>query len=120
MSEPPTDPLTALRDALRSFRAERDWDRFHAPKNLAAALIVEAGELLEHFQWMTEAESDALPPEALDEVRFEIADVLIYLVQLADRLGVDPVQAARDKMAINAVRHPVAGARVRRDEHDRR
>jgi NTP pyrophosphatase (non-canonical NTP hydrolase) len=73
--------LAALRQALRDFAAERDWDQFHTPKNLAAALSVEAAELLEHFQWLTAAESAALPPEKLAAVREEIADVLLYLEQ---------------------------------------
>jgi len=105
----PPDSLDRLRDLLRAFSAERDWDRFHAPKNLACALIVEAGELLENFQWLSEAQSDALPAEALAEVRLEMADVLIYLVRLADRLGVDLVAAAREKMVINSQRFPVVG-----------
>ena len=105
----PADSLDRLRAALRVFSAERDWDRFHAPKNLASALIVEAGELLEHFQWLSEAQSDALPAQALADVRMELADVLIYLVRLADRLGVDLVAAAGEKMAISAQRFPPVG-----------
>jgi NTP pyrophosphatase (non-canonical NTP hydrolase) len=114
-----SDALVELRDALRHFATERDWDRFHAPKSLAAALIVEAGELLEPFQWLTEAQSDALPPETLAEVRLELADVLLYLVRLADRLGVDLAEAAREKMALNALRYPVEKARGRSDKYDR-
>jgi NTP pyrophosphatase (non-canonical NTP hydrolase) len=104
---PPADPLTELRDALRAFAAERDWERFHAPKNLAAALVVEAGELLEPFQWLPDARSHELPPDVLEAVRMEMADVLIYLVRLADRLDVDLADAARRKIAINALRFPV-------------
>jgi dCTP diphosphatase len=115
----PPDALHALRDALRRFAAERDWDRFHAPKSLAAALIVEAGELLEPFQWLTEAQSASLPPETLAEVRLEMADVLLYLVRLADRLGVDLAEAARDKMALNALKYPIDKARGRSDKYDR-
>lgn len=118
---PPADPLAELRDALRVFAAERDWDRFHAPKSLAAALVVEAGELLEPFQWLTEAQSEAaeLPPETLEAVRMELADVLLYLVRLADRLGVDLADAARRKMAINALKYPVELARGRADRSER-
>lgn len=105
------DSLESLREALDRFAEERDWSRFHAPKNLAAALVVEAGELLEPFQWMTEAESGQLSAEQLAEVRLEMADVLIYLVRLADRLEVDLLAAARDKMAINAKRYPPALSR---------
>lgn len=113
------DSLIALRDALRRFARERDWERFHAPKSLAAALIVEAGELLEPFQWLTEAQSAALPPETLAEVRLEMADVLLYLVRLADRLGVDLAEAAREKMALNALKYPIDKAHGRSDKYDR-
>jgi NTP pyrophosphatase (non-canonical NTP hydrolase) len=115
----PADPLAELRDALRVFAAERDWERFHAPKNLAAALVVEAGELLEPFQWLPDERSHALPPDVLEAVRMEMADVLLYLVRLADRLAVDLADAARRKMAINAMRYPVDKARGRSDKHDR-
>ena len=80
------DSLAALRARLRAFVAERDWDKFHNPKNLAMALVAEAGELVEHFQWLTAEEADDLSPEVREEVEQEIADVLIYLVELADRL----------------------------------
>ncbi len=100
------ETLTALRDALRDFCTERDWHRYHTPKNLAMALIVEAAELVEHFQWMTPEESLALSPEKLAAVRDEVADTFIYLVELADVLGVDLLAAARDKMAKNAVKYP--------------
>ena len=118
-TDAPDDPLLELRDALRRFAADRDWDRFHAPKNLAAALSVEAAELLEHFQWLTEAESDALPPETLDAVRLEMADVLLYLVRIADRLGVDLAQAALDKLVLNAEKYPVEKAKGRSEKYDR-
>jgi dCTP diphosphatase len=100
------ESIEQLREALRRFSAERDWDQFHSPKNLSMAMIVEAGELLEHFQWMSEEESRALPPEKLAEVRAEMADVFIYLVRLADRLGVDLLAASADKIARNAERYP--------------
>ena len=98
--------LTTLRDALRDFCAARDWHRYHTPKNLVMALSVEAAELVEHFQWATPEESQALPPEKRAEVADEIADVLIYLTELADVLGIDPIAAARDKIAKNAVKYP--------------
>lgn len=100
------DSLTDLASQLKAFAAERDWLQYHAPKNLAAALIVEAGELLENFQWLTEAESRSLPPEKLEAVRAEVGDVLIYLVQFCTSLGIDPVAAAREKLAVNAKRFP--------------
>ena len=103
--------LEALRDALRRFALDRDWNQFHSPKNLAIALNVEAAELLEHFQWMSEAESTALDPEQQAKVRQEAADVLLYLVRLADKLGIDLLAAASEKIAINAKKYPVEKAR---------
>lgn len=103
--------LDQLRDALRAFSAERDWDQFHSPKNLATALSVEAAELLEVFQWMNEADSRNLDSAAREAASEEIADVLLYLVRLADQLGIDPLEAARRKMADNARKYPVEKAR---------
>jgi NTP pyrophosphatase (non-canonical NTP hydrolase) len=100
-----------LRQRLAEFAAERDWDRFHAPKNLAMALAAESGELLEHFQWLTEAQSAALPPEELEAVALELADIQLYLVRLADRLGIDLVAAAHRKIGLNAAKYPVDKAR---------
>ncbi len=107
----PESELNALRDKLRVFAAERDWDQFHTPKNLAAALSVEAAELLEHFQWLTAEASSALSPVALAEVRAEIADVLLYLIRISDKLGIDPIAAAHEKIATNALKYPVDKAR---------
>lgn len=104
-------PLQPLVDALRAFAAARDWEQFHTPKNLAAALSVESAELLEHFQWLTEAQSQALSPDKKDEVAAEAADVFLYLLQLCDKLGIDLVAAARAKMLVNAQKYPVATAR---------
>lgn len=98
--------MIELRDKLRKFVAERDWDQFHSPKNLAMALSVEAAELVEHFQWLTEAESRRLAPEKLAEVRDEMADVLVYLVRLADKLDVDLLGAAAQKIEKNALKYP--------------
>ncbi len=103
--------LGLLVEALRRFAGERDWEQFHSPKNLASALIVEAAELLEHFQWLTEDESRALPEATREAVAGEMADVLLYLLQLADKLGVDLVPAAQRKLAINELRYPVASAK---------
>ena len=96
---------------LRSFAIERDWDQFHSPKNLATALCVEAAELLEHFQWINEESSKSLPPEQLERVREEMADVLLYLIRLADKLDVDLLEAAAAKVALNAQKYPVEKAR---------
>jgi dCTP diphosphatase len=105
------DALLDLRDRQRRFAAERDWQQFHAPKNLAIALSVEAAELLEHFQWLSEEASRRLPAADLAKVREELADVLLYLVRLADELGVDLAAAARDKIELNARKYPVDRAR---------
>jgi NTP pyrophosphatase (non-canonical NTP hydrolase) len=96
---------------LRKFATERDWDQFHLPKNLAIALSVEAAELLEHFQWMPDQESAALPAGKRAKVREELADVLLYLIRLADKLDINLVSAATDKMAVNAKKYPVHKAR---------
>lgn len=109
--------LDTLREALRQFAAERDWDQFHSPKNLAMALNVEAGELLEQFQWLTEAQSHSLTPEQHQAVSDEIADVLLYLLRLADRLGIDPLDAAAQKMVQNARKYPVDKAKGRADKY---
>jgi dCTP diphosphatase len=100
-----------LRRRLAEFAAERDWERFHSPKNLAMALAAEAGELLEHFQWLTEGQSAALAPEQHEAVAMELADIQLYLVRLADRLGIDLIEAAHRKIAINAGKYPVEKAR---------
>jgi NTP pyrophosphatase (non-canonical NTP hydrolase) len=103
--------LLTIRDSLRRFAAERDWDQYHSPKNLAVALCVEAAELLEHFQWLTEDGSRSLSSEQLAQVREEMADVLLYLVRLADKLDVDLLEAARAKIELNARKYPVDKAR---------
>ena len=103
--------MEKLRDQMREFARLRDWDQFHSPKNLAMALSAEAGELTEIFQWLTEAQSRSLEPQARTAAGEEIADVLIYLVRLADKLGIDPVAAARAKLVENARKYPVDKAR---------
>jgi NTP pyrophosphatase (non-canonical NTP hydrolase) len=113
MSEPDQKlpDLQALALRLREFAAERDWERFHTPKNLASALIVEAAELLEHFQWLGDEESARLGSEQRAAVALELADVLLYLVRLADRLNIDLLAAASAKLRLNAEKYPVALAR---------
>ncbi|QDX82126.1 nucleotide pyrophosphohydrolase [Denitratisoma sp. DHT3] len=105
--------LNELREALRRFAAERRWQGFHTPKNLAMAMIVEAAELVEHFQWLTPEQSAALPAETLAEVRDEIADTFIYLLRMADVLGIDLIAAAHAKMVKNALKYPVPPADLR-------
>jgi dCTP diphosphatase len=109
--------LELLREQLRAFAAERDWDQFHSPKNLAMALSVEASELVEIFQWLTEAQSRELSPPALAAAKDEVADVLLYLVRLSDRLGIDLVAEGKRKLALNAERYPVEKARGNSRKH---
>lgn len=98
--------LLQLRDLVRQFVDERDWDQFHTPKNLASALTVEAAELLEHFQWLRDGRAEELGPDKLQEVRHEMADVLVYLVRLADKLEVDLAAAVQEKMVLNRAKYP--------------
>ena len=103
--------LNALIESLRKFADERDWGQFHSPKNLACALAVEAGELLEHFQWISEAQSRELSGKAVAEVSAELADVFLYLLQLSDKLGIDLIHAAEQKLLVNASKYPVDRSR---------
>jgi dCTP diphosphatase len=103
--------LKELRDRLRVFAAERDWDQFHAPKNLACALTVEAAEIMEHFQWLTDDQSRNLNPSAVAEVADELADVLVYLIRLADKLDIDLFAAAVRKIDRNGEKYPIEKAR---------
>ena len=109
----PADSLDELNRRLVAFARARDWEQFHSPKNLAMALIAECAELVEHFQWLTEEQSYALPPDKKDEVALEMADILIYLMRCAERLDVDLLGAAQRKIALNEARYPVE--RVRGD-----
>lgn len=103
-----SDSLIELRDQLRAFASARNWDTFHTPKNLAAAVAVEAGELLGQFRWLTAEQSLAPTPELRTAATAEMTDLLFYLVRLADRLGVDLPAAIDDRLAANAARMPVA------------
>ena len=111
------DRLDALRERLRAFVRERDWEQFHSPKNLAMAMIVEAAELVEHFQWVTEQQSCQLTPEKHAKVAQEIADTFIYLLRLADVLGIDLVEAAHEKMNLNANKYPADKVRGRNEKY---
>lgn len=110
--------LEQLVQQLRDFARERDWDQFHSPKNLAMALAVEAAELLEQFQWLTERESAVLDESRRARVREEIADVLLYVLRLSDRLGIDPLAAAADKIRLNAQRYPADKVRGQARKYD--
>ncbi|MFZ2525070.1 MAG: nucleotide pyrophosphohydrolase [Candidatus Ferrigenium altingense] len=108
---PNQSDLPMLRDKLRAFAEARDWDQFHSPKNLSMALMVEAAELMEHFQWLTEAQSAELPPNDKQAVGEELADILLYLVRLSDKLGVDLREAALLKLEKNALKYPAEQVR---------
>lgn len=98
--------LEELRIRIADFARERDWDQFHSPKNLSMALIVEAGELLEHFQWLKQSESYDLPKDKLQAVEEELADIFVYLVRIADRLGIDLISATNRKIKSNEAKYP--------------
>ena len=103
--------LETLRDLIREFVAERDWDQFHTPKNLATALSVEAAELLEHFQWLQTGAMDELPELKREQIRHELADVLVYLIRLADKMDVNLHDAVTEKMKINREKYPAEKVR---------
>ncbi len=103
--------LQHIKTRVQRFSDERDWHQFHSAKNLSMALSVEASEIVEHFQWLTEKQSDNLPPEKLDKVETELADTFLYLLQLADRLGIDILDAAERKMDTNEAKYPVEKSR---------
>ena len=103
--------MDELTQNLRKFAKDRDWDQFHSPKNLAMALSVEVAELVEHFQWLTEEQSYIKDPDKLEEIKQEIGDILIYLTRLSDRLGIDPLRAAKDKVKINNKKYPIEKAK---------
>ena len=112
------DSLDQLAQRLQAFAQARDWGQFHSPKNLASALIVEAGELLEHFQWLTEDQSRHLDAGKKQEVAFEMADVLLYLIQMGNELGVDLIDAAQRKVALNEQKYPVEHAKGSSKKYD--
>ena len=113
------DTLKRLTQHLATFAAERDWDQFHNPKNLAMAVAGEVGELVEHFQWLTFEQAANLPAATRDEVALEAADVLLFLLRLCDKLDIDLGAAAERKLEINARRYPVAKARGRATKYDK-
>lgn len=104
--QPKLTSIDSLRDRLREFARERDWDQFHTPKNLSMALIGEAAELVEHFQWVDGNNSHLLDDKVRPSVEEEIADIFIYLVRIADKLDIDLYSAAERKIAINARKYP--------------
>jgi NTP pyrophosphatase (non-canonical NTP hydrolase) len=103
--------LESIKLRLQEFARERDWDQFHSPKNFSMAMIVECAELVEHFQWLTDEQSKNLSAETLDEVSLEMADIMIYLIRLADKLDVDLLETVNRKIKLNAEKYPVDKAK---------
>ncbi len=113
--------MKELQRKLKGFVSEREWEKFHTPKNLAMALSVEVAEVVEHFQWLEPAESMVLSPEKKRQIRDELGDVLIYLLQLSEKLGIDLVRAAHDKVEKNRAKYPkdrVRGKAAKYTEYD--
>lgn len=105
------DSLDGLRTRINQFVKERDWEQFHSPKNLAMAMIVEAAELVEHFQWDTIEESQVLSAEKREQVSHELADTFVYLLRIAEVTGIDLIAAANAKIDLNASKYPVEKAK---------
>lgn len=112
--------IAAIQQRLRDFAADRDWQQFHTPKNLAMALSVEASELLEIFQWLTEDQSESLGVATGQAAADEMADVAIYLLRMADVIGIDLERAIDDKIEINAAKYPVATSKGNAIKYSRR
>lgn len=112
-----SDSLSELKQKLQQFVDERDWAQFHSPKNLAMAMIVEAAELVEHFQWNTEAESLVLSDEKREQVGHELADTFVYLLRIATVLDIDLIEVANKKIALNALKYPVEKARGKNNKY---
>lgn len=116
----PDVSLKELQNRLQHFAAERDWEKFHTPKNLAMALIVEAAELVEQFQWLSAEESISLEPQKQQQVAMELADIFLYLLRIADKLDIDLLDAAQKKIAVNEAKYPaslVYGSAKKYDEY---
>jgi dCTP diphosphatase len=111
MSEDGSKSFNKIKLRLRDFAKAREWDQYHSPKNLSMALSAEVAEIVEHFQWLTEEQSKRLSQEKVDEVKTELADTLIYLIRLADKLDIDLLAAALSKIEINEQKYPVDKAK---------
>ena len=103
--------IEELERKLREFADERDWEQFHSPKNLAMALCVEVAEILEHLQWLTEEQSRSLSARTRAAIEEEVGDVMIYIIRLADKLGIDPLRAAFAKLKVNGRKYPIKKAK---------
>ena len=102
-----SDSLSLLNKKLKQFAVDREWEQFHSPKNLSMALIAESAELLEHFQWLTQEQSYQLDDTKKQEVSYEMADILIFLIRISERLDIDLIKAANEKIEINEKRFPI-------------
>ncbi len=113
-----TDNVEKISNDLKRFAIERDWEQFHTPKNLSMALIAEAAELIEHFQWLTPEQSKKVSGDKLKDISHEMADIFIYLLRISEQLDVDLISATREKMAINEKRFPATekGQQNRKDK----
>ena len=109
--------METLIKKIRSFNTERDWEKYHSPKNLAMAFAVEVAEIAEHFQWLTDDQSRDLPNDKMAEVKDEIGDAMILLLNLSDKLGIDPIEAAKEKLKKNAAKYPVEKAKGKADKY---
>lgn len=103
---------------IKQFADERDWEQFHSPKNISMALAVEASELLEHFQWMTQEESRNIQGEKKQEVADEVADVFLYLLRMCEQIGIDLIEAANQKIDKNAIKYPVEKSKGRSTKYN--
>ena len=120
MTEPEnqtTDSLLTLRRRINAFVEARDWAQFHSPKNLAMAMIVEAAEVVEHFQWMTEQESRQLDEATKEKVGHELADTFVYLMRIAEVCGIDLIAATNAKIDLNAQKYPVEKCKGSNDKY---
>lgn len=111
------DSIDTLRARVNNFVEERDWAQFHSPKNLAMAMIVEAAEVVEHFQWMTEQDSRQLDAETREKVGQELADTFVYLMRIADVCGIDLIAATNAKIDLNARKYPVDKCKGSNDKY---
>lgn len=109
--------MNDLLKKIVEFRTERDWQQYHSPKNLSMALMVEAAELLEHFQWLAQEQSRNLSNEQRAAIKDEIGDVMIYLVNLSEKLGIDPIEAAHNKIAKNKKKYPADRVKGKADKY---
>jgi dCTP diphosphatase len=112
--------ISDLQQRLRVFAAERDWDQFHSPKNLAMAIAAESGELLELFQWLTQAQSSKLADDDLDRVTAELADIQLYVLRMADALNISIPEAVEEKLKENAFKYPVELSKGNATKYSRR